>query len=128
VNELRVSLVCQTCVRCCSVSLCVSVRVSVANFYKRCAREQALPAFAAYRRCLPVRPADTATYKPFADLAHQHCCCYNFDVAMPAGAARSPRRTSRAFLDDATAFPPPLIDATGVIGCKPDWISTVALQ
>jgi hypothetical protein len=54
--------------------------------------------------------------------------CYNFDVAMPAGAARSPRRTSRAFLDDATAFPTPLIDATGVIGCKPDWISMVALQ
>jgi hypothetical protein len=38
VNELRVSLVCQTCVRCCSVSLCVSVRVSVANFYTGCAR------------------------------------------------------------------------------------------
>jgi hypothetical protein len=58
----------------------------------------------------------------------QNCQCYNFDVAMPAGDARPPRRTSRAFLDDATAFPPPLIDATGVIGCKPDWISMVALQ
>jgi hypothetical protein len=33
VNELRVSLVCQTCVRCRSVSLCVPVRVSVATFY-----------------------------------------------------------------------------------------------
>jgi hypothetical protein len=36
---------------------------------QRCAREQALPAFAAYRLCLPVRPADTATYKRFTDLA-----------------------------------------------------------
>jgi hypothetical protein len=36
---------------------------------RRCAREQALPAFAAYRLCLSVRPADTATYKRFADLA-----------------------------------------------------------
>jgi hypothetical protein len=33
VNELRVSLVCQTCARCCSVSLCVSERVSAAIFY-----------------------------------------------------------------------------------------------
>jgi hypothetical protein len=38
---------------------------------QRCAREQALPAFAAYRLCLPVRPADTATYKRFADLAQR---------------------------------------------------------
>jgi hypothetical protein len=35
---------------------------------QRYAREQALPAFAAYRFCLPVRPADTATYKRFAHL------------------------------------------------------------
>jgi hypothetical protein len=40
---------------------------------QRCAREQALPAFAAYLLCLPVRPADTATYKRFADLAHLQC-------------------------------------------------------
>jgi hypothetical protein len=33
VNALRVSLACQTCARCCSVSLCVSERVSVATFY-----------------------------------------------------------------------------------------------
>jgi hypothetical protein len=36
---------------------------------QRCARVHALPAFAAYRLCLPVRPADTATCKRFADLA-----------------------------------------------------------
>jgi hypothetical protein len=47
---------------------------------------------------------------------------------MLADDARPPRRTSSAFLGDATAFPLPLIDATGVIGCKPDWISMVALQ
>jgi hypothetical protein len=58
----------------------------------------------------------------------QLCSCYNFDAAMPAGDARPRRRTSRAFLDDATAFPTPLIDATGVIGCKPDWISMVDVQ
>jgi hypothetical protein len=64
----------------------------------------------------------------FVDSSGEQASFYNFDIAMPAGAARSPRRTPRAFLDDATAFSPPLIDATGVIGCKPDWISTVALQ
>jgi hypothetical protein len=54
--------------------------------------------------------------------------CYNFDVAMPADDARPPQGTSSAFWGDATAFPTPLIDAAGVIGCKPDWISMIALQ
>jgi hypothetical protein len=49
---------------------------------QRCAREQALPAFAAYRLCLPVRPADTATYKRFADLAQHECV---FELAERTG-------------------------------------------
>jgi hypothetical protein len=40
---------------------------------QRCAREQALPAFAAYRLWPPARPADTATYKRFAYLAQPIC-------------------------------------------------------
>jgi hypothetical protein len=53
--------------------------------------------------------------------------CYN-GVAAPVCGTRLPRILSRALSDDATAFPPPLTDATGVLRCKPDGISILALH